>query len=208
VRSGTELNVNSSLAVTLQANVGSVDMNPTSQPSDIEGPFGAAQPAEDDFKKLLLDTLDRIGCGGLILDHNNRIIGNNQVAVAILKRRSKLPTDNFDVMTAVKALLRSMEPAPGEAATWVSAWEGLDHPLAIFPVPSGDSLVLIIVDIGISFPPKATMLRRMFRIPSADSGLACGIALGLSPAVLAETLGAEKTTARPRIQQDKDRQAS
>jgi hypothetical protein len=183
-------------------------MNPTSQPSDIERPLGAAQAAEKDFKKLLLDTLDRIGCGGLILDQTNRIIGNNQVAVDILKRRSKLPADNFDVMTAVKALLRSMEPVPGEAATWVSAWEGLDHPLAIFPVPSGDSLVLIIVDIGVPFPPKATMLRRMLRFTSADSRLASGIALGMSPTVLAERLGVERTTARSGIQQDKDRQPS
>lgn len=183
-------------------------MNPTSPPSDIEGPLGAAQAAERDFKKLLLDTLDRIGCGGLILDQNNRIIGNNQVAVDILKRHSKLPADNLDVITAVKALLRSMERAPGEAATWVSAWEGLDHPLAIFPVPSGDSLVLIIVDIGVPFPPKATMWRRMFRIPSADCGLGSRIALGLSPAVLAERLGVERTTTRSGIQQDKDRQAS
>jgi hypothetical protein len=183
-------------------------MNPTSQPSDIEGPFGAAQPADEDFKKLLLDTLDRIGCGGLILDQDNRIIGNNQVAVAILKRRSKLPTDDFDVMSAVKALLISIEPAPGEATTWVSAWEGPDHPLAIFPVPSGDSLILIIVDIGIPFPPKAMMLRRMFGIASADSRLASGIALGLSPTVLAERLGIERTTARSGMQQPKDRQAS
>ena len=183
-------------------------MSPTSRPSDIEGPLGAAEAAEKDFKKLLLDTLERIGCGGLILDQNNRIIGNNQVAVDILKRRSKLPTDNLDVMTAVKALLRSMEQAPGEAATWVSAWKGLDQPLAIFPVPSGDSLVLIIVDIGISFPPKATRLRRMFRFTSADSRLAFGIALGMSPTVLAERLDAERTTARSGIQQDKDRQPS
>jgi hypothetical protein len=183
-------------------------MNPTSQPSEIDGPFGTAQPADGDFKNLLLDTLDRIGCGGVILDQNNRIIGNNRVAVDILKRRSKLPTDDFDVMSAVKALLSSIEPAAGEATTWVSAWEGLDHPLAIFPVPSGDSLVLIIVDIGIPFPPKATMLRRMFGITSADSRLASGIALGLSPTVLAERLGVERTTTRSGMHQDNDRQAS
>ena len=185
----------------------SVGRNPTSQPGDNEEPFCPAKPANEDFKNLLLGTLDRLGCGGLILDRNNGIIGTNQVAVEILKGRSKLPIDKFELVAAVKALLRSIEPAPGDTA-WVSAWQERDHSLAIFPVPSGDSMVLIIVDISTPFQTRATRLKRMFGTTSEDFKLASGIAFCLSPTDLAEKLGFERPTARRGIDQDKDRQAS
>src|SRR5215216_4345935 len=156
---------------------------------------------DNDYLSLLLNTLDRIGCGGLILDRNQKLISANSVAVEILKRRN-LPTEGSSFTSAVEELLRSLSAssAPDEAA-WVTAWREYEQPLAVFRVPSNEAnhVILVLVDIQTRLQPNARVLRQMFGLTSAESKLASGIALGFSPEDLSQRFGVQKTTVRTQL---------
>ena len=126
---------------------------------------------DNDYRSLLLNTLDRIGCGGLILDRNQKLISANAVAVEILKRRN-LPTEGSSFTSAVEELLRSLSASSAhDEAAWVTAWRDYEQPLAVFRVPSNEAnhVILVLVDIQTRLQPNARVLRQMFGLTSAKS---------------------------------------
>ena len=157
------------------------------------------------YKDLLLRTLDRIGCGGLVINAEEGLVGINGVALEILRRRTETPTEDPAswLPRGVEQLLRS---AASQATlgddNWLTAWQESEHPLAMFRIPmpeTPDDVVLVLVDIDIRLQPNPQTLRRMFGLTTAETKLAAGIALGFTPVELATQLGVRRTTVRSHL---------
>jgi DNA-binding CsgD family transcriptional regulator len=151
------------------------------------------------YKQVLLETLDRIGCGGLVLDSHNNVSTANSVAIEIIRRWSNSPLEGDDELAkAISQLLITMSP-PSTEDDRMTAWQNSEYPLAIFRVPTGEDVVMVLVDLGTSLQPSAKTLRRMFKLTSAESKLALGVARGSSPDELAQEIGVRKTTVRSQL---------
>jgi DNA-binding CsgD family transcriptional regulator len=160
----------------------------------------ADRPSQDvPYKQVLLETLDRIGCGGLVLDSHNNVSATNSVALDIIRRWTDSPLQGDDELAkAVRQLLFAMS-SPSTGEDWMTAWQNSEQPLAIFRVPTGEDTVLVLVDLGSRLQPSAKALRGMFGLTSAESNLALGLARGFSPDELAHQIGVRKNTVRSQL---------
>jgi DNA-binding CsgD family transcriptional regulator len=161
--------------------------------------FGEPSNNDVSYKQALLETLNRIGCGGLVLDDHNNVSAANSVAVEMIRRWADLtPEGDNQLATVTKRLLNSMSrPSPGDG--WVAAWQNSECPLAMFRVPIGEDIVIVLVDLETSLQPSATVLRRMFGLTSGESRIALGLARGCSSDALAQEIGVRKTTVRSQL---------
>jgi DNA-binding CsgD family transcriptional regulator len=161
--------------------------------------FDDRAPENISYKQVLLETLDRIGCGGLVLDRHENLFAANSVAMEIVSRLSdRALSKGDDLATAVRRLLSSISTVSKEE-DWVTSWQNSEYPLAIFRVPTGEDVVLILVDLGTRLQPSAKTLRSMFGLTSAESNLALGLARGSSPDELARQAGVRKTTVKSQL---------
>jgi DNA-binding CsgD family transcriptional regulator len=153
-----------------------------------------------DYRGVLLETLDRIGCGGVVLDTNLNVIAANAVAVEIARTRSDLSFEDpvQGIANAIQQLLKSTS-LPTAENDWVTAWRNSERPIAILRIHSSDGVVLLLVDLGTRLQPSAKTLRNLFGLTVAESKLALGMATGSSPDDLAREIGVKKTTVRTQL---------
>jgi DNA-binding CsgD family transcriptional regulator len=151
------------------------------------------------YRELVLDILDRIGCGAVVLDNNRDVVAINSVAIEIVNRRIPNFADG-SYSGAVKAIKKLLDstcwPLDND---WVPAWQRTDNPLALIRIPSKEDIVLVLVDVGSRLQPSKGTLRRLFGLTSAESKLALGLAAGSSPDELAREIGVRKTTVRTQL---------
>ncbi len=146
--------------------------------------------------KRLLEALERMSCGGVVLDASGSALQINPTALLLLLQEagsySRSANDLEWVRGAVKRLL-----ARGEARFRLSedAWvmiprEDKRH-LVLHAVPvsngadPGPHTVLILVDLERSPLPRPGVLQRMFGLTPAEAKLAIEIASGQTPAEIA-----------------------
>jgi DNA-binding CsgD family transcriptional regulator len=140
------------------------------------------------YREILLETLDRIGCGGIISNRDGDLIASNSVAMEIVKRRG---FSEREVLNAV-CLFQAEED-------WVTSWQEADHPLAILRIPAEQDIVLLLVDLERPTLPSTEVLRRIFGLTPAESRVASGLASGFSPDNVAHKHGIHKTTVRTQL---------
>ena len=137
-------------------------------------------------REALLETLERIGCGGVILDTDGNLIAANSVAIEIVKRRGSPETVGPLPNTVCLPLVED---------DWVTSWQNTESPLAIVRIPTEQDTVLMMVDIGSGLQPSMKLLRQMFGVTpgeSKESKATFEPALGSAQA--AEKIGVSKTT--------------
>lgn len=140
--------------------------------------------------KPLLEALDRMSYGGIVLDTSGQVLFINQAATRILQENP--PGDDqhicSDVRVALKALLRSN--ASARLTMQDNAWVVIhrdatgQRPLALHAVPinnqalSGPHTVLILVDLEASPHLVPDTLQKIFGLTPAEARLAIEIAHG------------------------------
>lgn len=141
-----------------------------------------------------LDLLDRLGCGGLVIDHGGRIFERNDVARKLTGHwDAKLPAD---VHHAIDRLDQESQKV---------AW--LDHrrrqPLVLNLVkqPDGASGTMLLVLIDPAQPARieAAVVRRLFGLTGAESNLAVRLARGERVHAIAQARGVSLGTVRSQL---------
>jgi DNA-binding CsgD family transcriptional regulator len=160
--------------------------------------------------KPLLLTLDRMGCGGVILDASGEVLELNPVANQVLINTpadaSAEPLSSHRVRSALKALLREGETRfTLECDTWAVVERPDRRPLVIHSVPlsngtdEGPHTMVILIDLDQAPQPNPTALQRMFGLTRAEAKLAVLLARGETLAAVAEELAVSMATARKQL---------
>jgi DNA-binding CsgD family transcriptional regulator len=158
--------------------------------------------------KLLLDALDQLGYGGIVLDNSEQPLRINQSALHIVNgvyAPAASPQDpNWQAMVTGSFLYRGgrLRFRPDEDG-WVAVprLPRLDsdpnRPLILLALPteergaSGPQTILILVDLGISPRPACRSLQKIFGLTPNEARLATAMAGGES---LEEIAGATNVT--------------
>jgi DNA-binding CsgD family transcriptional regulator len=163
------------------------------------------------FGRPLLDALDRMGYGGLILDTSGQVVLVNETGVGLLKEHGNAPYDpeNPDwCRHALKSLLRARnaERFRMNEDNWVALRraEGA-RPLVLRAVPiavgrqSGPHTVVILLDLEATPEPQAEALQKLFELTPAEARLALRISRGRSPEQIAKEGGVAVSTIRKQL---------
>jgi DNA-binding CsgD family transcriptional regulator len=159
----------------------------------------------------LLDALERMGFGGLLLDTLGNVLKVNNTGARLLQQNGTArPDANKDPgwrREALKSLLRSRsaERFRMHEDNWIVLRRGEGtRPLAIRAVPIGDHgngvhTILILYDLDAAPEPTAEALQKLFALTPAEARLALGIAAGRSPEAIAENGGVSISTVRKQL---------
>ena len=146
--------------------------------------------------RALLDALERMACGGGILDASGAVLQFNEAAEQLLREEANVlnggPADAEWIRAAIKGLLRrGPERFTLDADYWAMIPRESKRPLALHAVPvaafgePGPHTVVILIDLGHPLTPSAKALERMFGLTEAEAKLAIQIAGGGSPGDIA-----------------------
>lgn len=158
----------------------------------------------------LLTTLERMGCGGLVLDTNGQPILINETARRLLEIESSprdLCGDPDRYREALKGLLRSDKAHRHrmDEEAWLVVRREKGRPLAVHAVPvengaaTGAHTVLVLVDLDTVPQPTAEALHKLFELTSAEAKLAIEISSGKSPNEIAKLSGVRIGTVRKQL---------
>jgi DNA-binding CsgD family transcriptional regulator len=158
----------------------------------------------------LLDALDRMGFGGLILNTDGEVLRANETATALLGQTREIaglasPDWNRE---AIKSLLRSKHADRFRLheENWVALRrEDGSRPLVLRAVPlgerdpSGAQSVLILYDLEHAPEPSWEAVQKLFQLTPAEAHLALDIAAGRGPDDIAELRGISVRTIRKQL---------
>jgi DNA-binding CsgD family transcriptional regulator len=158
----------------------------------------------------LIDALERMGCGGMLLDEGGYALLTNPTALRLLWDEVGPPSGHVEerewVCSAIKRLLRSSsERFAVNANTWVTIQREDKRDLALYAVPiggAGDALartILILVDLSTAPQPRAAVLEKLFGLTGAEARLAIQIGRGETPADIALEHGVSMPTVRSQL---------
>jgi DNA-binding CsgD family transcriptional regulator len=163
------------------------------------------------FGRPLLDALDRMGYGGLILDTSGQVVLVNTTGVGFLKDHANAHYDpenpNWS-REALKSLLqaRTSERFRINEDNWVALRRADGgRPLVLRAVPiaeagqSGPHTVVILLDLEASPEPQSEALQKLFGLTPAEARLARRIARGKSPEQIAVEGGVAVSTIRKQL---------
>ena len=154
----------------------------------------------------LLDTLERMRCGGVLLDVFGAAIRINPTAARLLRDGAEPAAELDWTRSAVKSLL-------GKAGTrfklddenWVVVSRENRRPLAIHAVPlrhgvlEGVHTALILIDLEDVPVPRSRVLQQVFGLTPAEAGLAISIVRGETPADIAQLRKVSMATVRSQL---------
>ena len=160
--------------------------------------------------KPLMDALDRLHCGGLVLNKQGRVIEFNRTAQQVLRQelqgleRSK--TDVDWVASAVKRLnLRASRGSGVSGGGLLMTDRSATRPLAVHSIPldyteegSGDR-ALVMVDLSVLSEANPAVLQGLFGLTPAEASLAVKIGRGETPATVARSNGVKIATVRSQL---------
>jgi DNA-binding CsgD family transcriptional regulator len=163
------------------------------------------------FGRPLLDALDRMGYGGLILDTSGQVVLINATGIGLLKEHGNARYDpenpNWS-REALKSLLqaRTSERFRMNEDNWVvlRRTDG-ERPLVLRAVSipeagqSGPHSVVILLDLEACPEPQPEALQKLFGLTPAEARLGLGIARGWSPEQIAEEAGVAVSTIRKQL---------
>jgi DNA-binding CsgD family transcriptional regulator len=154
----------------------------------------------------LIDTLERMGCGGVLLDEMGYGLLTNPVALRLLRDEVGPPSGPVEerewLRNAIKRLLRSSsERFTLKADAWVTIHREDKRDLALHAVPIGEGDVqartmVILVDLSTTPQPRSEVLEKLFGLTAAEARLAIQIGRGDTPADIALENGVSIATVR------------
>jgi DNA-binding CsgD family transcriptional regulator len=160
--------------------------------------------------KPLMDALDRLHCGGVVLNKEGRVIEFNRTAQQVLRQEpqglERGKTDVDWVASAVKRLNRRASRSAGVSESgWLTTNRRAMRPLAVHSIPldypeegSGDR-ALVVVDLSVVCEANPAVLQRMFDLTPAEASLAVKIGRGETPATIARSNGVTIATVRSQL---------
>lgn len=159
----------------------------------------------------LLETLNRMGCGGLILTTEGEVHAINDRARAILQRELDLPQAIAAALpeagrAVIKALLAQAETRFRlDTESWVQLNRPAKRPLVLqaMPLPeagmAGPHTAVILIDLDELPPAKPTTLEAMFGLTAAEGRLAVLLTGGATPSEAARSQGISVATVRSQL---------
>ncbi len=168
-----------------------------------EGNSGVASPRNYQGA-FALTTLDRLGCGYLVVEHRRRIVEANAAARLIL-RCTASSGEEFDQLTSafMRLLARAPHRPPLGPLCWVVIWNQHEAPFvlnqAADALPHDGTSVVMLVDLDAHLRPNPFMLQRMFGLTTAETRLALLLASGDLPVDVARKLHLSRTTVRSQL---------
>ena len=168
-------------------------------------------PRDDMFVhvgKALLDTLERVGFGGMVIDANGYVLNINAAAHKLLRDNVGGSESNEAdwLRHASKRLLDRASPwLPRNVGAWVTIPGHGDRPLALHRIPLvgaegyTDCVVLILADLAAAPQPSPAPLRRIFGLTAAEAKLAIQILQGETPADIARIHHVSVATVRSQL---------
>jgi DNA-binding CsgD family transcriptional regulator len=155
------------------------------------------------LRKPLMDTLDRICCGGVILDQDRQVLEINQTAKRVLEQEL-----NGDECAAVlpQSVRRFLGRAPGctpKVETFEIIQREMKRPLALHVMPLPDQTssmaLLLILDPEMVAKPNVAVLQKMFGLTRAEAKLAIEVSRGRTLIDIAHSNGTTVATARSQL---------
>jgi DNA-binding CsgD family transcriptional regulator len=157
----------------------------------------------------LLDALDRMRCGGVLLDTSGEAVEANESAIQILKEELGSSfgddPDLHSIRTALKRLLRrSNTRFTMDADTWVTIPRDSKRDLVLHAVSVEDDwsdchTALIMVDLSAPLEPQPDVLQKLFGLTAAEARLAIQITRGETAADIARVTGVSIATIRSQL---------
>jgi DNA-binding CsgD family transcriptional regulator len=157
----------------------------------------------------LLNTLDRMNVGGVLLDAGGAVVDINEPARRLLNSRSNKSGDASvpaKYQHAVRDLLSrgTCRHRSGEES-WVVIKRKDRRSLVVHTVPlvtsapNSASTALILIDLGDMPRPRPHVLKMIFGLTESEANVAAAIAHGDAPNDIAETRGISLATVRSQL---------
>jgi DNA-binding CsgD family transcriptional regulator len=155
-----------------------------------------------------MDALDRLRCGGVVLDKQERVIEFNRTAHQLLRQEveSSQPrkADAEWVTCAFKRLrLRASRSSRLNGGSWLVTDRRAKQPLAIhlfsLPWEGSPNQAAIMVDLSLPWEPNPAVLQMIFDLTQAEASLALNISRGETPAAIARSNGVTIATVRSQL---------
>jgi DNA-binding CsgD family transcriptional regulator len=156
----------------------------------------------------LLDALDRVGYGGLVLDGRGDVISVNANGRRLLEQKlgRGAGSDADWLRRAARRLQDGITPwFPHNKEVWATIPCAGDRPLALHRIPldaaSGEDahVVMILADFGAVPQPNPATLRRIFGLTGAEAKLAVQIGRGDTLASIARENNVRVATVRSQL---------
>ena len=158
----------------------------------------------------LLDALDRMRYGGVILNGSGKVTRLNAAAEQYLREytgAASAAANDPDWTRFLRRLIGAGKGhTGGEAALWVTIVDAGAPKLILYSrrisnAEEGALTVITLVDLTEPPLPSAETLQKLFGLTSAEARLAREIARGLSAGEAAKALGVKMATVRPQMVQ-------
>jgi DNA-binding CsgD family transcriptional regulator len=152
---------------------------------------------------MLLDFLDHICCGGLLVDAEGPAISLNEAAYRILSESSAIPfhpQDSAQVRQSLERMLGCEIRRLREEHFFVVRRKDERWPIVVrvFPPRALDASVVVVVLLDLNIPPQldAGSVQKAFGLTAAEANLAIEIARGRTLTEISRSQGISVNTVR------------
>ncbi|MEA1832340.1 helix-turn-helix transcriptional regulator [Methylobacterium durans] len=163
--------------------------------------------------KPLLDALDGMGYGGLLLNAAGEIVRLNSTAAKLLTVHMRPAMSEGDLNSFRHALNQLLSvQANGNASVNQDCWiavpqsgRNANRPMIIRSTPidsneaTGTKRVVMLIDLNLNPEPSVDVLRRIFQLTPSEGRLAVEMASGKSPDEVAEAAQISVSTVRKQL---------
>ena len=160
------------------------------------------------LEMALLEALERMPCGGIILNGAGKVAHLNAAAEQCLRKYASLGPSVTCPLDRTRALRRLIGARrghmAGDAELWVPVADVGAPKLVLYSrrLANGEEgalTVITVVDLTEPAQPSGETLQRLFGLTPPEARLACEIACGASPSEAAAALGIKMLIARSQL---------
>ncbi|WP_157085562.1 helix-turn-helix transcriptional regulator [Methylobacterium sp. Leaf99] len=157
----------------------------------------------------LLQFLDRMSCGAIVVDMKGEPIASNTMAIRILGREGA-PTLGLSSLAESGRVLRNLLIQSGQdlqinSECWVTISRDCGAPLVLHTVPLGGpgttaaSTIVILIDLRYNPRPTVSVLQKLFDLTPAEARLAIEIASGQMLSEISSKMRLSSATLRTQL---------
>lgn len=159
----------------------------------------------------LLQILDRMGCGGIVVSTNGKVIASNVMARVILSGNLTTVSDELGWLESagrdlIKQLMRQGKTRVSlESDNWILIDRADQRPLIMNAMAAGHAWesdghsMLVLIDLEAGIKPNQAALEKIFRLSPAEAKLATIIAGGATTNEAAQMLSVSLATVRSQL---------
>lgn len=152
---------------------------------------------------MLLEFLDRIGCGGMLIDAEGATIGLNRAAHRILREIGGVgfqPDDTGQARQILERMLDCEMRGLREERLFITRHNEERWPIVVRALPPADSdasvTTVILLDLNLPLQLDASSIQKAFGLTAAESNLAIEIGRGSTLTEISRSQGVSLHTVR------------